>query len=98
MVYVPAHPVPQGARRDDTIEFEVRVLADGARVLPVFSTVERMTEALGPAQPWARVPLRAARAVMAVAGIDMFVLDPQFTDDTWRWDARQLRQLVEATA
>jgi hypothetical protein len=96
MVYAPAHPAQ---RRDDvngTIEFEVRGLADGRRVLPVFSSVERMAAALGPAQPWVLVPLRAARAVMAIAGIDSVVLDPEFADDAWRWDVSSLRRLAEA--
>jgi SseB protein N-terminal domain len=96
MVYVPAHPA---RRRDDvngTIEFEVRELADGSRVLPVFSSVDRMAEALGPAQPWALVPLRAARAVMAIAGIQSVVLDPELADDAWRWDASSLRRLAGA--
>jgi len=96
-VYVPAHPA-QRHDDDSSIEFEVRVLTDGSRVLPVFSSVERMSEALGPAQPWVLVPLRAARAVMAVAGIDSVMLDPQLVDDAWRWDAQSLHRLAEAAA
>jgi hypothetical protein len=97
-VYAPAHPA---LRRDDvngTIEFEIRELADGSRVLPVFSSVERMAAALGPAQPWVLVPLRAARAVMAVAGVDSVALDPEFADGAWRWTAQSLQRLAEAAA
>ena len=96
MVYASAHPAQRGDGVGGTIEFEVRELADGRRVLPVFSSVERMAEALGPAQPWVLLPLRAARAVMAIAGVDAVVLDPEIADDAWRWDASSFRRLAEA--
>jgi hypothetical protein len=80
------------------IEFEIRQSADGRRVLPVFSSIERMASALGPAQPWVLVPLRAARAVMAAAGIESVVLDPEFAEDAWCWDAASLGRIIEAAA
>jgi hypothetical protein len=98
MVYAPAHPAQRPDDANDTIEFEVRTLADGRRVLPVFSSVERMAAALGPSQPWVLVPLRAARAVMAVAGIESVALDPELAQDAWRWNAESLQRLVEAAA
>jgi hypothetical protein len=97
-VYAPAHPALRHDDVNGTIEFEIREFADGRRVLPVFSSVERMAAALGPAQPWVLVPLRAARAVMAVAGVDSVVLDPEFAEDAWHWDASSLRRLIEAAA
>jgi SseB protein N-terminal domain len=96
MVYAPAHPAQRPEDANGTIEFEVRELTDGSRVLPVFSSVERMAAVLGPAQPWVLVPLRAARAVMAIAGVASVVLDPEIADDAWRWDASSLRRLAEA--
>jgi SseB protein N-terminal domain len=91
MVYAPAHPDPRRGRQ--ALEFEIRQLADGVRALPVFSTRERLVEALGPAQPWALLPLRAARALMAAAGIPSVVLDPEFTVEAWRWDEQDLVEL-----
>jgi len=57
IVFVPAHPQVRDGRKD--VVFEVRQLADGRRVLPVFTTTEHLIAALGPRQPWAALPLRA---------------------------------------
>ncbi len=54
---MPAHPQVRDGRKD--VVFEVRQLADGRRVLPVFTTTEHLIAALGPRQPWAALPLRA---------------------------------------
>lgn len=93
-VYVPAHPDPN--RPDPVLDFEIRLLGDGTRVLPAFSTVEQLAAALGPAQPWALLPLRAARALMGVAGIDSVLLDPEVADGAWRWSEQDLAELVRS--
>ena len=91
-VYVPAHPDP--GRSEPVLGFEIRVLSDGTRVLPAFSTVDQLAVALGPAQPWALLPLRAARALMGVAGVDSVLLDPIVADGAWRWSEQDLAALV----
>jgi hypothetical protein len=92
-VYAPAHPVRGDG--EAKIEFEVRAMADGTRVLPVFSSVDALVEALGPMQPWALLPMRAARAVMGVAGVPEVVLDPPVAPDAWRWSEQDLADYAE---
>ncbi|HEV2634884.1 MAG TPA: SAV_915 family protein [Actinocrinis sp.] len=93
-VYIPAHPRRDPDHPDPVLGFEIRVLADGTRVLPAFSTVEQLAAALGPAQPWALLPLRAARALLGIAGVDSVLIDPQVADGAPRWTAQDLAQLV----
>lgn len=54
-------------------------------MLPVFTTVDRLVSTLGPYQPWVYMPLRAARAIVNVAGVHDVVLDPSgaSTDSLW---------------
>ena len=94
-VYVPAHPDP--SRPDRALEFEVRQLADGSLALPAFTSLDQLALALGPAQPWARMPLRAARALMTAAGIPTVVLDPQSADSAWRWTEEDIVELAKVT-
>jgi hypothetical protein len=91
IVFAPAHPQVRAGRKD--VVFEVRELADGRRVLPVFSTRQRLTAALGPQQPWAALPLRAAQALMGAAGVEELVLDSQALPDAWRWQRRDIEAL-----
>jgi hypothetical protein len=59
-VIVPAHPLPPGEEGD--LAFETRQDEEsGVTVLPVFSTVPRLVQALGHAQPWVAMPPRAPR-------------------------------------
>lgn len=88
IVFAPAHPGVREGRKD--VVFEVRELADGRRVLPVFTTAERLTTVLGPQQPWAAVPLRAARALMGAAGVAEVMIDPRLAPGAWRWQADDL--------
>lgn len=98
-VYAPAHPVIRptaGSYDDRDVEFEVRAQPDGTRFLPVFTTLDRLIDALGPAQPWALLPLRAVRALMALADVPQVVLDPVADADAWRWQADDVVALAEA--
>jgi hypothetical protein len=83
VVYVPAHPVVWEGRRD--VELEVRQLADGRPALPVFTNLERLVASLGEAQPWVTLPLQAARALMAAAGVTDVVIDAPVAPDAWHW-------------
>jgi len=91
IVFVPAHPQVRDGRKD--VVFEVRQLTDGRRVLPVFTTTEQLTSALGPQQPWAALPLRAAQALMGAAGVSELVLDPQAQPGAWRWQRTDIEAL-----
>jgi hypothetical protein len=94
LVYVPAHPGNRGGRRD--VVFEVRGLPDGRRMLPVFTTTERLVAALGPAQPWAKLPLTRASVLMGEAGVDLVVVDPPAGSDTTRWQEGDIQELLRS--
>jgi hypothetical protein len=83
IVIAPAHPASIDGRGD--IVFEVRESAEGTAVLPVFSSVPRLTEALGGAQPWLALPLLAVRELAEAGGIHTVVLDPEVQPGAWRW-------------
>lgn len=64
---------------------EARRLPDGL-ALPMFSSVAVLIEALGRYQPWAIVPLAKVAELASALGIDQLLLDPEASDDTWRWE------------
>jgi hypothetical protein len=57
-------------------QLEVRLLADGTRTLPVFSSVARLVDALGPHQPWVCLPIRTATDAAHKAMVDRITRDP----------------------
>jgi SseB protein N-terminal domain len=83
IVIVPAHPVSEVGAQD--IVFEVREGADGAPVLPVFSSVRRLAEILGGAQPWVAFPLGKLREIAAAGQVHTILLDPEVSPGAWRW-------------
>jgi len=84
MVAVPAHP---GAFSQ--LMLEARRLPEGL-ILPVFSSVRLLIETLGQYQPWAVIPLPKVAQMAPGLGIDQLLLDPEVTDDTWRWERDDL--------
>ncbi len=84
LVIVPTHPSPGPPGRGDgspgrppgCVQLEVRLLADGTRTLPVFSSVARLMDELGPQQPWVCLPMRAAAEAATRAAVDRVTLDP----------------------
>lgn len=93
IVFVPAHPAD---REGSDLIFEVRERQDGTPVLPVYSSTERLVEALGPAQPWAAFPTQTARDMMARAGVSMVVLDPHIAPGAPRWRPEDLAEMAES--
>jgi hypothetical protein len=93
IVLVPAHPAD---RESGDLVFEVRELADGTPVLPVYSSTTRLVAALGPAQPWAAFPLQITREMMARAGVGMVVLDPEIAPGAPRWRPEDLAETAES--
>jgi hypothetical protein len=81
LVIVPAHP----AADTGMVEFEVRQLPDGSVVLPVCSTVAGLVDEFGLYQPWASIPIGAARQAAAEAGVTRVALDPVLGTGAWRW-------------
>jgi hypothetical protein len=92
MVTVPAHP---GAPGSGELFLEARKLPGNRRVLPVFSTVGKLVDALGQAQPWAMLPLERARQMATVAGIDVVALDPVMSPETWKWRPQDLDEFEQ---
>jgi len=92
LVIAPAHP----ASKSTEIVFEVRPGADGADVLPVFSSVRKLVETFGPAQPWVALPLVKARELAAAGGIGEVELDPVVPAAAWRWHYSDLETLADS--
>ena len=84
MVAVPAHP---GA--GSQLMLEARRLPEGM-VLPMFSSVRLLIDALGQYQPWAIVSLAKVTDLAASLGVDHLILDPEIADDAWRWEPDDL--------
>lgn len=93
LVAVPAHPGGAGTGR---LFLEAREPPRGGRVLPVFSSVRRLVAALGPAQPWAVLPLDRARDMATAAVVERIVLDPVVSPGAWRWTGRDLEDFGQA--
>src|SRR5882757_11480774 len=94
LVFVPAHPRNRGGRHD--VVFEVRGLPDGRRMLPVFTSTERLVDALGPVQPWVSLPLSKASELMGRAGVDLVVVGPPADQDASRWQDGDIEALVRS--
>jgi hypothetical protein len=54
-------------------------------VLPVFSSVRVLVEALGKSQPWAVMPLSEVSELASAASVDEIAFDPEVTPDAERW-------------
>jgi hypothetical protein len=91
VVFVPAHAEVYQGRKEPA--FEVRERPDGGRDLPVFTSLERLVQALGPYQPWVALPLAEVRDRMVTAGIDRLTLDPAGSPGMWRWGLEDLQAL-----
>jgi hypothetical protein len=91
IVIAPAHPAIEHDERD--IVFELRESSGGGPVLPVFSSVPRLVEALGHAQPWLALPLHTVRELAGARGVHTVLLDPEVQPGAWRWDYDDLDQL-----
>lgn len=72
--------VPAGA---DNTRLEVRLLADGTRTLPVFSSVARLVDELGPEQAWVCLPMRIAAKVATRARVDRVMVNPILRATPW---------------
>ena len=67
----------------------------GGQVLPVFSSVGKLVEALGPSQPWAVLPLERAMTFAGAAGVEHVVLDPVLSPGTWKWSPADLADIEQ---
>ncbi|MCL2582650.1 MAG: hypothetical protein FWE35_09365 [Streptosporangiales bacterium] len=81
LVAVPAHP---GAGPGELV-LEARREPRGV-VLPVFSSVRVLVNALGRSQPWAVMPLSRAGDLASAAGVDQIMFDPEISAGAWQWE------------
>lgn len=92
IVFAPARPDIRADHRDGMV-FEVRRASDGELALPVFSTLDRLTAALGPEQPWVALPLHNVQVIMGGTGVDRVLLDADAAPDARRWSIGDIEQL-----
>ena len=83
VVFVPAHPVTSGGRKD--VGFETRQLDSGGQAAIAFTSLSRLVDALGKAQPWLAMPLGRLRQLMASNGLGEVAVDPAVPSGAWRW-------------
>jgi hypothetical protein len=88
LVFAPARPRVDGGRKD--VLFEMRKQPDGQLVLPVYSSVAGLVQALGHYQPWACVPLAQVRAALGGEDVTQVLVDPPVEPDAWRWSEGSL--------
>lgn len=92
-VFVPAHPgVDQG---ESTIRFELRQVNDEEMVAPAFTSLEKLVEQLGEAQPWVSVTIERLRALTQVMGVEKIYLDPEVEAGSGQWTTEDLEDFQE---
>jgi hypothetical protein len=93
VVYVPAHPITSGHRKD--VAFETRRLASGEPAAMAFTSLSRLVESLGKAQPWLAMPMGRLRALMGTSGVGKVALDPTVPAEAWRWRQEDVAEILE---
>jgi hypothetical protein len=88
LVYVPARPRDTGGGRN--VGFEMRKQPDGALLLPAYSSVAGLVEALGRYQPWVCVRLTQLLEALDTGRIAQVLLDPRVEPGAWRWTQADL--------
>ncbi|MCO5972857.1 hypothetical protein [Actinoallomurus soli] len=68
------------------MQFELRALADGTGVLPVFTEQELLVEQLGEWQPWEKMPVLELLIQISHAQVRV-VVNPVVQEDAERWTA-----------
>src|SRR5215469_759645 len=83
LVYVPARPRDTDGGRN--VGFEMRRQPDGTSVLPAYSSLTGLVEALGRYQPWVCVHLTQLLEALDGGRLGRVLLDPQVEPGAWRW-------------
>jgi hypothetical protein len=83
VVYVPAHPITSGGRKD--VGFEIRELETGEKAAIAFTSLPRLVEALGNSQPWLAMSMVRLLDVMGSRGVARVAVDPTVPPKAWRW-------------
>jgi hypothetical protein len=88
LVYVPARPGDTEGGRN--VGFETRQQPDGALVVPAYSSVTGLVEALGRYQPWVCVLLTQLLEALDGGRVARVLLDPPVERGAWRWTQADL--------
>jgi hypothetical protein len=89
VVYVPAHPITTGGRKD--VGFELRPLESGEKAAIAFTSLPRLVQALGNSQPWVAMRMGRLRELMGTRGVAQLALDPTVPSGAWRWKPDDVR-------
>jgi hypothetical protein len=93
ILYVPAHPITTGGRKD--VGFELRQLESGEKAAIAFTSLPRLVEALGNSQPWLAMPMARLRDLMGSRGVAQVAVDPTVPSGAWRWNADDVRGMSQ---
>ncbi|GAA4637855.1 hypothetical protein GCM10023196_093310 [Actinoallomurus vinaceus] len=89
-VYVPTLPSkPDAGGGPRQVQFELRALADGTGVLPVFTEQEHLVQQLGEYQPFERMPVLELLVQLSEAQVRVAV-NPVVREDAERWSADRI--------
>lgn len=80
LVYLPAHQVPNGGEA----EIELRRLVDGRLAAVAFTTLERLVQGCGAAQPWVLLPTAVLEQYRERWGIEAVTLDTELPPEERR--------------
>jgi hypothetical protein len=92
LVFVAAHPRVKDGRKD--VVFEARTLESGKAAGIAFTSIQRLVDALGQAQPWVAMPLGRFRELMGAAGVEDVALDPKVPQDAMRWQHQDVDEFI----
>ena len=89
-VFVPAHPRYPGGGAAPRVDVELLRSPTGPPVPVAFTSLTRLVEALGDAQPWIAVSLGPFAETMRDARLPQVRLDPTVDGEGHHWDAADL--------
>ncbi|HEX5402297.1 MAG TPA: SAV_915 family protein [Pseudonocardiaceae bacterium] len=92
LLFVPACPVHEPGLAPYGIE--VRRLADGRYECSAFSTLDRLTAAMGSYQPWVGLAAGDLVRYLDRLGVGSLYVDPELPDEAWRWQPAQVAELA----
>jgi len=93
---VPAHPGAAVGDGEPRVRIELRRQGD-EQVAVVFSSVGRLVENLGPAQPWMVMDSERLRECLAAVGVHRLLVDPDLRSSPGRWELSDLERLAAGT-
>ncbi|MFK8910518.1 SAV_915 family protein [Streptomyces sp. YS-3] len=91
-VFVPAHPRYPAGGAAPRVDFELLRPPSGPPVPVAFTSVVKLVEALGPAQPWIALSIGPFAEAMREARLPRVHLDPRVAPGGRRWRPEDLER------